>query len=122
MTLSKAEPEFMQKFKAGELTVKPGNPILMEGSNTPQLFTGLSGLGSRDEQVSNGERQVINFVFPGDFIGLQASIMGEMGHSVEAQTQMRLCVFDRTLQINELEALAEIAHMSIEKPRQRPLM
>ena len=46
--------------------------------------------------MENGNRQVISFVFPGDFIGLQAGIMGEMGHSVEARTHMRLCVFNRS--------------------------
>jgi len=94
--MSKEELEFMQRFKAGELTVEPGTPILMEGSNAPQLFTALSGMGIRDKVLPNGERQVINFVFPGDFIGLQAGILGEMGHSVEARTHMRLCVFNRS--------------------------
>ncbi|GFE66107.1 Crp/Fnr family transcriptional regulator [Litoreibacter roseus] len=92
------EPEirFMQKFKAGELIVDPGTPLLMEGSNSPQLFTALHGMGLRYKTLENGSRQVINFVFPGDFIGLQAGIMGEMQHSVEATTRMTLCVFDRS--------------------------
>ncbi|QFT58144.1 Nitrogen fixation regulation protein FixK [Sulfitobacter sp. THAF37] len=86
----------MQKFKAGELTIAPGTPILLEGSNAPQLFTVLSGMGIRDKTLENGDRQVISFVFPGDFLGLQASLMGKMGHSVEARTPMKLCVFDRS--------------------------
>ena len=94
--MSKDDLDFMQKFKAGELSVDPGTPILMEGSNAPQLFTALSGMGIRDKTLENGERQVINFVFPGDFIGLQAGILGKMGHSVEARTHMRLCVFNRS--------------------------
>lgn len=95
-TMTPEELAFMQRFKVGELTVDPGTPILMEGSNAPQLFTALSGMGIRDTSISNGERQVISFVFPGDFIGLQAGILGEMSHSVEARTHMRLCVFDRS--------------------------
>jgi CRP-like cAMP-binding protein len=94
--MSKDDLEIMQKFKAGELSVEPGTPILMEGSNAPQLFTALSGMGIRDKMLENGERQVLNFVFPGDFIGLQAGIVGKMGHSVEARTHMRLCVFNRS--------------------------
>jgi CRP-like cAMP-binding protein len=38
----------------------------------------------------------VNFILPGDFIGLQAGVMGEMGHSVEATTKMTLCVFNRS--------------------------
>lgn len=94
--LSAEEVETMQRFKVGELSVDPGTPILMQGSNAPQLFTALSGMGIRERHLKNGERQVINFVFPGDFIGLQAGLLGEMGHSVEARTQMRLCVFNRS--------------------------
>ncbi|MEX3316100.1 Crp/Fnr family transcriptional regulator [Sulfitobacter sp. PS-8MA] len=96
LPMSKEELMFMEKFKSGELTVEPGTPILLEGSNAPQLYTALSGMGIRDKMLENGKRQVISFVFPGDFIGLQAGVMGEMGHSVEARTHMRLCVFNRS--------------------------
>jgi CRP-like cAMP-binding protein len=96
VTLTKEDLENMQKFKVGELTVEPGTTILMEGSNAPQLYTTLSGMGIRDKKLKNGERQVLNFVFPGDFLGLQAGMLGEMGHTVEARTHMRLCVFNRS--------------------------
>lgn len=86
----------MQRFKVGELVVDAGTPILLEGSNSPQLYTALHGMGLRYRHLENGERQVINFIFPGDFIGLQAGLMGEMGHSVEATSKMTLCVFDRS--------------------------
>ena len=92
---SKSEVSFMQSFKKGELTVDEGTTMLMEGSNSPQLFTVLDGMGTRYMTLENGRRQVINFVFPGDFIGLQAGVMGEMKHSVESTTPMRLCVFNR---------------------------
>ncbi|NSX54007.1 Crp/Fnr family transcriptional regulator [Parasulfitobacter algicola] len=87
---------FMQKFKSGELTIDPKTPLLMEGSNSPQLFTSLRGMGLRYKTLEDGQRQVINFVFPGDFIGMQAAVMGEMCHSVEATTSMTLCVFNRS--------------------------
>lgn len=89
------EVVFMQKFKVGELTVDNGTTILMEGSNSPQLYTVLRGQGIRYKTLENGRRQVINFLFPGDFAGLQAGLMGEMKHSVEASSDMVLCVFDR---------------------------
>ncbi|MCB1339687.1 MAG: Crp/Fnr family transcriptional regulator [Pseudooceanicola sp.] len=92
---SKEELAFMATFKTGELRVERGMTILMEGSNSPQLYTVLEGMGTRYKTLENGRRQVINFVFPGDFIGLQAGLMGEMKHSVEATTAMTLCVFRR---------------------------
>ncbi|MFZ1469429.1 MAG: Crp/Fnr family transcriptional regulator [Paracoccaceae bacterium] len=89
------ELAFMLKFKSGELSVTAGTTILLEGSNSPQLFTVLEGMGTRHKTLEDGNRQVINFLFPGDFIGLQAGIMGEMKHSVQASTDMVLCVFAR---------------------------
>ncbi len=94
--MSADDVKFMQKFKVGELVVDAGTPILMEGSNSPQLYTALHGMGLRYKLLSNGARHVVSLVFPGDFVGLQAGIMGEMGHSVEATTKMTLCVFDRS--------------------------
>lgn len=90
------ELAFMLRFKSGELTVDAGTTVLMEGSNSPQVFTVLSGMGKRYKTLEDGSRQVINFLFPGDFVGLQAGIMGEMKHSVEASSPMVLCVFNRS--------------------------
>ncbi|SES05733.1 cAMP-binding domain of CRP or a regulatory subunit of cAMP-dependent protein kinases [Tranquillimonas rosea] len=89
------EIRVMERFKSGELTVEPGATLLLEGSNSPQLFTVLRGQGLRYKTLQNGRRQIINFVLPGDFLGLQAGIMREMQHSVEATTRMTLCVFNR---------------------------
>lgn len=96
LPMSQEEVNAMQRFKVGELVVDAGAPILMQGSNSPQLFTALHGMGLRYKYLENGERQVVNFILPGDFIGLQAGVMGEMGHSVEATTKMTLCVFNRS--------------------------
>jgi CRP-like cAMP-binding protein len=90
------EVAFMERFKVGEMVVDSGTIILMEGANSPQLYTVLRGQGVRYKTLPNGRRQVINFLFPGDFTGLQAGLMGEMKHSVEARTRMVLCVFNRT--------------------------
>lgn len=90
------EVRFMERFKKGELSVARGATILSEGEPSGQLYTVLSGLGLRHKTLENGQRQVLNLIFPGDFLGLQAGLMGEMGHSVEAVTPMVLCVFDRS--------------------------
>ena len=93
--MSHEEVAFMQDFKVGELEVDRGTVVLLEGSNSPQLFTLFSGMGLRYSTLCNGRRQVLNFLYPGDFIGLQAGLLQEMSHSVEATTSMKLCVFDR---------------------------
>ena len=93
--LSAAELAFMRDFKAGELVIGPGTTVLLQGSTSPQIFTALEGWGVRHQLLPDGGRQVINFVMPGDLVGLQAGLLGEMQHNVEATTRMRLCVFSR---------------------------
>jgi CRP/FNR family transcriptional regulator len=89
------ELEFMQNFKVGEEVVSPGSTVLSQGESSSHLYTVLEGFGTRSILLENGRRQVLNFVFPGDLLGLQAALMGEMQHSVTATTALRLCVFRR---------------------------
>jgi CRP-like cAMP-binding protein len=92
---SPSELEFVASFKTGELTVEAGTTVISQGSRTAHLYTVLSGWGFRYKLLDDGRRQVLTFLLPGDFIGLQASLMTEMQHSVEALTGMLLCVFER---------------------------
>jgi len=95
-SLGDGDLDFLRRFKTGEIRVEPGAQLLLEGASSAQLFTALDGLGLRYKTLRDGRRQVINFVLPGDFLGLQAGVMAEMSHSVEASTAMTLCVFNRT--------------------------
>lgn len=94
--LKDRELDAMRGFKTGEMKIEPGTILLMQGARSPQLFTVLDGLAVRQKTLQNGRRQVTNFVLPGDFLGLQAAVMDEMQHSVEATTKMTLCVFKRS--------------------------
>ncbi|MCB1477903.1 MAG: Crp/Fnr family transcriptional regulator [Rhodobiaceae bacterium] len=90
------ELEFITRFKTGELSVDPGATILVEGSHSAHLFTVLSGWGFRYKTLEDGRRQILNFVMPGDLVGLQGSLTGEMQHSIEALSPVTLCVFERS--------------------------
>ncbi|RUM97674.1 Crp/Fnr family transcriptional regulator [Pseudaminobacter arsenicus] len=95
------ELAFISRFKKGELAVDKGATVLVEGSHSAHLYTVLTGWGFRYKLLSDGRRQILNYVMPGDLIGLQGSVMGEMQHSVEALSSMMLCVFQRE-ELNEL--------------------
>jgi CRP-like cAMP-binding protein len=90
-----AELAFISGFKRGELVAEPGALILAEGAHSAQLFTLLSGWAFRFKTLEDGRRQILNYVLPGDLVGLQGSVMGEMQHSVEALSPVVLCVFQR---------------------------
>ena len=94
--VTKDESAFLQRFKTGEFVAEPKSEILAEGASSAQLFTVLTGMGLRYKNLPTGDRQVVGFVLPGEFIGLQNGVMGEMQHTVEATTLMTLCVFNRS--------------------------
>ncbi|KUF10593.1 Crp/Fnr family transcriptional regulator [Pseudoponticoccus marisrubri] len=96
LPMSSKEVAFMKRFKTGEFAAQPGTEILAEDASSSQLFTVLSGMGLRSKTLPNGRRQVVGFVLPGDFVGLQSGVMDAMRHSVEATTRMVLCVFNRS--------------------------
>lgn len=89
------ELRFVSSFKRGELVAEAGSAIVSEGNHSPHLYTVLSGWAFRFKTLPDGRRQILNYLLPGDLLGLQGSVMGEMEHSVEALTTMVLCVFQR---------------------------
>lgn len=89
------ETRFVATFKRGELQVDPSSSFLIEGTRSPHLYTVLSGWGFRYKLLDDGRRQILNYVMPGDFLGLQSSLFGEMQHSVQSLSRMLLCVFER---------------------------
>ena len=55
----------------------------------------LAGWAFRYKSLPDGRRQILNYALPSDLIGLQGSVNDEMQHSVEALTDVTLCVFPR---------------------------
>lgn len=92
---STKELDFVSEFKSGELNVQAGTNILLQGTNSAHLYTILSGWSFRYKVLPDGRRQILNYALPSDFLGLQGSVNDEMQHSVEALTDMTLCVFPR---------------------------
>jgi CRP-like cAMP-binding protein len=77
------------------LNVAAGTNVLLQGTNSAHLYTVLSGWAFRHKTLPDGRRQILNFALPGDLVGLQGSLNDEMQHSVEALTDVKLCVFPR---------------------------
>lgn len=86
---------YLQEFKEGELSLSRSAALLNQGAPSPHIYTLLDGIMIRQVKLEDGSRQIVNFMFPGDLVGLQAAIDQDMQHSVEALTDSRLCVFQR---------------------------
>lgn len=88
--------DWIAAFRLGEVHFARGEQVFAQGARPQHLFTVLSGVLMRTRLLEDGRRQIINFMFPGDFIGLQAALDGEMSHAVEALTAATLCAFSRS--------------------------
>lgn len=87
------EIDFIQRFKQAHRALRSGSTLVHERRAAGELFTLFSGWAFRYNTLSDGRRQILNFLLPGDFFGLQERL-GEMSpHGVEALTDVELCVF-----------------------------
>jgi len=93
---TEAEITFIQDFKKRELRVASGGMIVRENENTGELYTLLTGWAFRYRTMSDGRRQIFNFLLPGDFIGLQDQLEEASPHGIEALSAATLCVFPRS--------------------------
>jgi CRP/FNR family transcriptional regulator, anaerobic regulatory protein len=89
------ELKFISRFKMGEITLDAGQTLLHEGESSPHLYTLMSGWMYRHKSLPDGRRQILNYTLPGDFVGMQSAVLKEMQHTVDALTDVRLCVFPR---------------------------
>jgi CRP/FNR family transcriptional regulator len=92
---SDEELKTIQSFRAGVRRVEAGGSIVEEHRPSTQLFTLYAGWAFRYKTLSDGRRQILSFLLPGDFIGLQDEFAEGQTHGVEAVTDATLCAFPR---------------------------
>jgi CRP/FNR family transcriptional regulator len=92
-----ADPELrtIQAFRHGTRAVVAGGAIVDEHRRSAWIFTLYSGWAFRYKTLSDGRRQILSFLLPGDFIGLQDEFAEGQTHGIEAATDATLCVFER---------------------------
>ncbi|MCC5961951.1 MAG: Crp/Fnr family transcriptional regulator [Rhodobacteraceae bacterium] len=93
---SEHELEFMKKFRVGEERFETGQVIYHEGEEMDVFYTARHGQGARYRYLPNGDRQLVNFIFPGDTIGLQAVLSAEAASTAIAASDMVLCRFSKS--------------------------
>ena len=81
--LEKDQREYMQTIKQGEKLFERGDTILREEEEVRHLYTVLDGVLIRYRSLEDGRRQIVNFMFPGDLVGLQGAFDEPSSHSVE---------------------------------------
>lgn len=84
-----------------EITVKKRRDLVLDGYEFSKLCFVKDGFAARYKLLRNGKRQIVNFVLPGDVVGMPGSFLDRAANSV-------IAVSDMTLQICPLEAFVSL--------------
>ena len=92
---SDEELALVQALKKREHKLDAGATLIHEGQVDAPLFTLLEGWAFRFKTLSDGRRQILNFLLAGDFIGVQQKMGDGAAHGVVTLTDAVFCVFQR---------------------------
>ena len=92
LDLSERDLESLWRLVETELKVQKRRDLVVDGYEYRKLSFVEDGFAARYKLLHNGKRQIINFVLPGDIVGLPASFLEKANYSVIAVTDMKLQV------------------------------
>lgn len=92
-TVTPDELAFIDAMRCGTQSVPAGGTLISEHRPNGKLYTLYAGWAFRYKTLSDGRRQILNFLLPGDLIGLQQEFGETAMHGVDALTDCNLCVF-----------------------------
>jgi len=90
---SARELNFVAGMKRRQIVVAAGTELARNTQDGP-LYTVYEGWAMRIHKLADGGKQILDFVLPGDLIGLSAALLGSSGYTVEAVTAITLCELD----------------------------
>jgi CRP-like cAMP-binding protein len=82
-------------IKRDHVALEAGREIIRAGDDSPEIYTLYSGWAFRFKTLTDGRRQILNFLLPGDLVGLQAAMFDAAQYGVEALTDVELCLLPR---------------------------
>jgi hypothetical protein len=65
--LQPGELDYIEKYRSDMVDLPAGAAIIPEHRTSARLFTLYSGWAFRYKTLSDGRRQILNFLLPGDF-------------------------------------------------------
>ncbi len=91
--VSRAQLKYIEEMRVDRIGFVAGGQVEPENQRAKALYTLYSGWAFRFKTLSDGRRQILNFLLPGDLIGLQEQFSDGPSHGVDAITDVTMCVF-----------------------------
>jgi CRP-like cAMP-binding protein len=86
--LSNSEIDCIEAMQKKERQVAAGRDLVRDGEPYDQTYVLKEGWAIRFKTLSDGRRQILNFVLPGDIVGLFSPLFEVSDHSVAALTDI----------------------------------
>lgn len=83
---------------------RAGEQVLVSNRETDNVLMLCSGWAFRFMQATNGRRQIINFLLPGDLVSVAAMFENPPRASAQAITEIRLSLFQRSEVLSRLSS------------------
>jgi CRP-like cAMP-binding protein len=96
-SLSTSEKHLVDGMRLSAGAVAPNRAIVSAGEVGVGLYLISGGWAFRYRRSGDGCRQILDFLLPGEIIGLQAALLGMSEHSVRSLTPLKLTMFDARL-------------------------
>ena len=99
-----------RELRSAQVTYEPGEYLYHEGDSPDKAFTVYSGWVTLYKNLKNGDRQILKFALPGDFLCYAVGRHSTIDHSAIAASEVTLCAFpiDRFRQV-----ISELPDLSI---------
>jgi CRP-like cAMP-binding protein len=88
VALSDVDLETLARFHRRRRTFLPGHEMIHEGQTNASAFILAEGWALSYKVLPDGERQIVDFQIPGDFLGLRSILFRTSDHSIEAATRI----------------------------------
>jgi CRP-like cAMP-binding protein len=108
-SLGERETELVDAATLRSMALPPNRMLLSEGEVGGSLFRITRGWAFRFRQAGNGGRQILDFLLPGEIVGLQSALLGVSEHSVRSLTTLRVSTLAARLVGDSFHSAPELA-------------
>jgi CRP-like cAMP-binding protein len=110
VALTEAELSVLENLRKRRRTFLAGRDLVHQGQSNQAAYILMSGWACSYKILEDGQRQIVDFQIPGDFLGLRSVLLHISDHSIEPVTDIEVT---EVLRSDLLDAFAHTPRLAI---------